>query len=122
MLRDQDRLRQILAIAHRAEEKGRHIALMTLTAEGALAVLEGNRAFGANRFGEAVELAQQVWPVLLHPFLYAAAAAYLGIEDPEIADLARQAHEVLAGVGATNLMEILSDGLLAPDQEVSQAG
>ncbi len=122
MLGDAERLERVSAMAAEAPERGRHITLMTKTVEGALAALAGRRHEAETAFNEAVDLVEQVWPVLLQAHLFAFVAKFLGTEDPSIAALARRAYDTFASVEATNFLEIFSDGLLPPDAAISQAG
>jgi hypothetical protein len=61
-------------------------------------------------------------PVGVAAWFSAAAASSLGVDHPLGAERARLAYDAFTGVGAQTLLDLYSDGVLAPDAEQEQAG
>ena len=121
-LNDAERLRRVSDRIDASLFRGRVIDLMRSATLGGIAAIEGRSDGAAQHWTDALRLGDEVWPFGVCAFLKAAAAMSLGTEHPLGREQARLAYDAFTEVGANTLLTIYSDGVLAPDTEIEQAG
>jgi hypothetical protein len=121
-LTDPERLRQVVGAVEGSPFRGRVIDLFRHAGLGAIAAIEGHDFEATDHWTAALSLADEVMPVGVAAWFSAAAASSLGVDHPLGAERARLAYDAFTGVGAQTLLDLYSDGVLAPDAEQEQAG
>jgi len=121
-LNDAEQLRRVSDRIDESLFRGRVIDLLRSAALGGIAAIDGQFDVAAQHWTEALRLGDEVWPFGISAFLKAAAASSLGTDHPLGEEQARLAYDAFTEVGAHTLLNIYSDGILAPDAEIEQAG
>ncbi|GMQ86752.1 MAG: adenylate/guanylate cyclase domain-containing protein [Acidimicrobiia bacterium] len=121
-LNDAERLRRVRDRIDASLFRGRVIDLFRSATLGDIAAIDGRSDVAAQHWTEALRLGDEVWPLGASAFLKAAAATSLGTDHPLGEEQARLAYDAFTEVGAHTLLNIYSDGVLAPDMAQEQIG
>jgi hypothetical protein len=120
-LRDLQRLERTRDEIDLCAFRGRVINLMGEATRGAIAVVEGRGDAAAEHWDTACELAEEVWPRGLAAMVWAEAGRYLGTDHPIGRERGRQAYVVMASAGVETVLDMFSEGLVAPGNEAARA-
>jgi class 3 adenylate cyclase len=117
LLNDREKLERVGAVLQQTTYRGRSIDWLNLMVEGAIAAAVGRMDVAARAFDDVSTRMEG------HEFFIRAAtqralmASMLGTDHAVGHDLARRAYDELSSVGATTIIDVVSNGVLAPDAD-----
>ena len=115
LMHDRERISATGAAAEENRYRGRYADLLEHASRGALAALDGALDEGALQWTRTADLAEEAFPLGLCAYVWALAGVSLGLDHPVGRELGRKAYDAWSAVGATTMLEVFHEGVLAPE-------